>query len=287
MLNRKRFSNFADMKQNRIIASIFAAIPLLGYAWGQKGHDTVAHIAERHLTETTAAAIDTLLDGKSIVYWANWLDNASHTPEYEYSITWHYKNIDAGQTYDKAKTPKTGDIVSALEQQQLILADTTRTKEERALALKMVVHLYGDLHQPMHMGHKSDKGGNYWKLRWFRNYSNLHKIWDSNLVESGHKWSYTEWADQLDRATEAEAAGILAGGTPEKYARETYGICTAVYEATPEDSNLEYTYIADWTPTVERQLLKGGLRLADALNGLLDSGYTRPDSLNAETEDGE
>ena len=54
-----------------------------GLAWGQKGHDVTCAVAEKHLTKRAKRHIKKVLEGKSIVYWANWLDNASHTPEYE------------------------------------------------------------------------------------------------------------------------------------------------------------------------------------------------------------
>lgn len=263
------------MKLTKFLAGlILVTIPQQLAAWGQKGHDTTAFIAENHLTEKTKGEIDKLLDGKSIVYWSNWLDNASHTQDYEYSITWHYKNIDADRDYDKVKPFKTGDVVTALNEQLTVLSDTTKSKEERSLALKIVVHLFGDLHQPMHLGHASDRGGNYWNVRWFKNHTNLHSVWDSRLPEAAHKWSYTEWRDQIDRATPEEVVQILSPATPDNYGRETWSITTEIYNSTPKDSNLEYTYIADWTPTVERQFLRGGLRLADALNKVFDEKYT-------------
>ena len=119
---------------------------------GQKGHDTVAYIAEKHLSEAAADSVASLLDGKSPVYWANWLDNASHTPDYAYTKTWHYKNIDAGTPYDEAPTIKSGDVVSAAREQIAILADSVSTRSQKQLALKILIHLIGDMHQPMHMG---------------------------------------------------------------------------------------------------------------------------------------
>ena len=76
------------------VVAVMAAVALSAAAWSQKGHDVVAHIAERHLTPSTQAAVDSLLEGRHLVYWANWLDNASHTPEYAYTKTWHYRNVD-------------------------------------------------------------------------------------------------------------------------------------------------------------------------------------------------
>lgn len=239
---------------------------LYSFGWGQKGHDTVAYIAECHLSPDAKAAAEQLLDGKSIVYYANWMDNASHTPEYAYTKTWHYKNVDAGQSYESAPQNENGDIVEALEQQILILGDRTKTKEERALALKMIVHFLGDLHQPMHLGHATDLGGNRWMVRYFKNPKNLHSIWDSSLVESAHKWSYTEWQQQIDRASEEDISEILKSDNPNVWAQETLGIAQKVYDSTPQDTNIEYNYIAEWTPVIERQLLKGGLRLAYILN---------------------
>lgn len=251
---------------------LYTLIPLAlnCFGWGQKGHDVTAYIAEQHLSPTAMAAVDSLLDGKSIVYWSNWLDNASHRKDYAYTNTWHYKNIDEKQHYYDVKPFKTGDVVTAIKEQSAILSDTSKSKDERALALKILVHLYGDIHQPMHLGRASDRGGNYHKVRYFKQYTNLHSVWDSKLPEYGHKWSYTEWQQQIDRADAAETAAILSVSDPQDIGAETHAITVAVYENTPEDTNIEYDYIADWTPTVEKQFLRGGLRLANLLNSIFD-----------------
>lgn len=247
---------------------------LNAFGWAQKGHDTVAYIAQNHLTDTTKAAIDTLLDGKSIVYWANWLDNASHTDDYAYTKTWHYKNIDADQTFADAPDIPEGNIVGAICEQVELLVNESLPKDERALALKMVVHFLGDIHQPMHMGRATDRGGNSHSVTFFRKPSNLHSVWDYNILESGHAWSHTEWQEEIDRLTPEQQQAILEGGTPSKWGEETYLICKDIYDSTPEASNIEYNYIAKWTPVIENQLEKGGLRLADVLNSVFDPAYT-------------
>ena len=253
-----------------------ALCTLPSFGWSQKGHDTVAFIAENHLTPATKAAVDSLLDGKSIVYWSNWLDNASHTPEYAYSKTWHYKNIDADQSFRSAPLLPSGDIVRAINEQVAVLADTNMDNSRRALALKIVTHLLGDIHQPMHLGHASDRGGNSWTVKYFKQPTNLHSLWDSRLVESGHKWSYTEWQQQIDRATPAEQLVIISGNIDD-WARDTYIICGDVYAKTPKNTVISYDYIATWTPTVEQQLLKAGLRLARILNATLDPAVDQPE----------
>ena len=84
-------------------------------AWGPKGHDVVAYIAECNLTPEAAEKIDKILGGASMVYWANWLDSASHTPEYAYTATWHYANVDEGFTYETMTKNPDGDIVEAID----------------------------------------------------------------------------------------------------------------------------------------------------------------------------
>lgn len=250
---------------------ITTSIPVFG--WGQKGHDTTAAIAERNLTQTARDAIDSLLNGRSIVYWANWLDNASHTPEYAYTKTWHYKNVDAGVEFDEAPLLDSGDIVRALDAMIGVLQKADSSQEDRQLALKIIVHLLGDIHQPMHLGHASDRGANQIEVKFFDRVTNLHSVWDSSLPEAAHKWSYTEWVDQLDRATPAMKDEILYG-TPADWARETFDICSRVYDTTPAGTIISYDYIAKWTPIVETQFLKGGLRLADILNSIFDPAYS-------------
>ncbi|MCM1291031.1 MAG: S1/P1 nuclease [Prevotella sp.] len=263
------------MNKLYLTAAVALITSLSAGAWGQKGHDTTAFIAENHLTEKSRKAINELLDGKSIVYWANWLDNASHTAEYDYTKTWHYKNIDDGITFEDAPLNKKGDIVSALNKQIEILSNPKSSKEKKQLALKIVVHLLGDLHQPMHMGHATDLGGNRVPVYYFERKTNLHSAWDSSLPEAAHKWSYTEWQSQLDRVSDSEESEILNGNV-EDWAKETYKICTDVYRTTPENYTIKYDYIAQWTPIIEQQFLKAGLRLADILNKAFDSEYISP-----------
>lgn len=255
------------------IAMCMSVTSLCSYGWGQKGHDVTAFIAENHLTPTTLEKITELLDGKSMVYWANWLDNASHTPEYAYSKTWHYKNIDEGFEYEEAPLHKDGDIVRAINAQVKVLQDPKASKEDQQLALKILAHLMGDLHQPMHMGHASDLGGNRWTVNYFGRDSNLHSVWDSSVPESAHKWTYTEWNDQINRVTPEQVAEILEEGTAEKWGEETFHICKSIYALTPEGSKISYDYISTWTPVVENQFLKGGVRLADLLNSIYDPEY--------------
>lgn len=267
--------------RNRIFTTAAAAmLTISAFGWGQKGHDTTAFIAECHLTPAAKSAVEEILDGKSIVYYSNWADNACHTEPYAYTKTWHYKNIDEGQNYKNVKDIKEGTIVSALNQQIEILNNPNATKDQKWLALVLTVHFLGDIHQPMHMGRLSDRGGNRHNVKFFNSGTNLHSAWDSRLPESAHKWSYTEWQQNIDRVTPSQYALIVDGGTPYSWGEETYEIAKQVYQSTPEGTNIAYDYIADWTPIIEQQFLRGGLRLADILNEAFDPEYKGRNGMN-------
>lgn len=273
------------MKQLFVTIAAFT-VAMSSMAWGQKGHDTTCAIAQQHLTPAAAQRIAQIFDGKSIVYWSNWFDNAVHTPEYEYAKTWHYKNIDADQQYADVPPFETGDVVSALTElrQRLeafegtanVACDaaslTAQHPIDEATALKMFVHLMGDLHQPMHMGRATDLGGNRVTVKYFGREANLHGIWDTNLVESAHAWSHSEWVEEIDRPAacspeenEARRQEVVAGDF-NTWGEETYALARAVYDDTPQDTRVSYDYVAKWTPVIEQQFLRGGLRLAQQLN---------------------
>ena len=131
--------------------------------------------------------------------------------------------------------------------------------------LKMLIHLVGDMHCPMHTGRLSDIGGNQRPVLMFGRRTNLHSAWDSAILEAGHKWSYTEWQEQIDRLTDDEAA-LVQAGEPQDWLKETHAICVGIYEDSPEGTKISYDYVDKYTPVIEQQFVRGGYRLARLLN---------------------
>lgn len=240
-------------------------IPAITLAWGPKGHDTVAYIAEKHLSKKTLKKVTEVLDGHSLVYVANWMDNASHTDDYAYTKTWHYVNVDANEeSYAASAKEAKGDVVTAINDIVAALKSGKLTPEEEQANLMMLIHLVGDMHCPMHAGRKSDRGGNGTQVRYFGGQKKLHSVWDSEVVESAHRWSHTEWQYQVDRATPKEVKAMTQG-TPNDWIEETVVLARDIYDNSPSGVNLSYDYVAKYAPIIEQQFLKGGIRLAKLL----------------------
>ena len=249
-----------------IVVALLSYLPSFG--WGQKGHDVVAYIAECNLTPEAYQKVVKKLGDHSLVYYANWLDNASYSDQYRYTKTWHYANVDEGYTYDTMPKNEKGDVVTAINGIIAEIKSGKLSAEQENVRLRMLIHLVGDIHCPMHAGHLSDRGGNGVIVKFFNKETKLHSLWDTALVEAAHKWSYTEWEQQLNRHCTAEQKQKLAQGEAVDWLNESHAIATEIYKATPEKSKVSYDYIAYYAPVIEKQLLSGGLRLARILNEL-------------------
>ncbi len=250
-----------------LLTIVSLCVALNALAWGQMGHDVIAYIGEKNLTPKSATAIRELLEGRSLVYYANWMDNIRGTEEYRHTSSWHYRNVDEGETVESMPLNENGDVVRATEQMIADIKSGTLSREQERIAVMMLIHMVGDMHCPMHAGRLSDLGGNRHAVTFFGRKTNLHSIWDSALLEAAHKWSYQGWWEQLDVIDQASKAEIQQGEPLEWFA-ESVDAAVEIYAATPIDSELSYDYVTRFAPLVERQLLNGGLRLAQVLNDL-------------------
>lgn len=244
------------------------------YAWGPKGHDVVAAIAEQNLTKKAKKELNKLLDGRSIVYYSSWMDNIQNSPYWENGYnatkTWHYANVDKGHTYQTMQKNEKGDVITGL----VMLTDALMNRYDeltdsmRVDYVKMIVHMVGDLHCPMHAGRLSDLGGNRTKVKWFGSSTNLHSVWDSKMIDSARKWSYSEWVSHLDRKDRKFKKGVMRG-TYEEWFTATVENASEIYEYVERlgsNPNLSYQFVYDFSPMLEEQLLLGGYRLAYVLN---------------------
>lgn len=235
-------------------------------AWSKTGHRTTGEIAEQHLSRKARKAIDKLLNGQSLALVSTFGDDIKADRKYKNFSAWHYVNFPADKKYGDIAPSEYGDLITGIEKCIEIVKDENSAQEEKAFYLKFLVHLVGDLHQPMHVGRIEDKGGNDIQVQWFNRGSNLHKVWDLNMIED-YGMSYTELAASLPRITKAQKK-FIQQGTIYDWVEESQDIANELYESVEVGEKLYYRYSYVWWGTVEKQLQKGGLRLAKILNDL-------------------
>lgn len=240
-------------------------VPLHGLAWGPTGHRAVGLVAEQHLTNKARKAVARILGGESLAMSSTWMDDIRSDHAYDQTHDWHWVTVPDSSTYvQSAKNPE-GDVVEAIERMKAILRNDTTSIERKRSALRMLVHLVGDIHQPLHVGRGDDKGGNDFQVRWFKTGSNLHRVWDSGMIDE-RKLSYSELANSIDHASKADVRTWQHSSTVD-WTLEAAALRPQVYGA-EKGADIGYEYMYTNWPTVERQLLKAGIRLAGVLNEL-------------------
>jgi hypothetical protein len=263
-----------------IAATAVALIPSPTFAWGKTGHRVVAAIADTQLSGLARAHVEEILGpGESLDEAANWPDEMRSAPGDFWQKTatpWHYVTLN-GIIYDHA--PSEGDALEALNHFRGVLQDPDASRAAKQLALRFVVHLVGDLHQPLHVGKCCDKGGNDVKVTWFGKPTNLHAVWDSQLVDD-EQLSFTELATKLERHISNDDVIKWWDINPRDWISESGEIRDTLYPPpgtkpvkgakgkAKKIPDLSYDYIYKFHPVMERRLSQGGVRLAAYLNAL-------------------
>jgi hypothetical protein len=263
-------------------ATAFVLTPAPAFAWGKTGHRVVAAIADAQLSGLARAHVKEILgQAESLDEAANWPDEMRSHPSpfwQKTSTPWHYVTLN-GIIYDHA--PPEGDALEALNKYSAMLRDRGASLVNKQLALRFVVHIVGDLHQPLHVGKCCDRGGNDIKVKWFGRDLNLHSVWDSALVDE-QQLSFTEMTAKLQRHT--SNADVIAWWdiNPRDWMSESGQIRETIYPRSSKDPKkvpeLSYSYVYENTPIMERRLKQAGVRLAAYLNAL----YAEPQPLPAE-----
>ena len=236
------------------------------FSWGKTGHRIVGEIAQRNLDSKTLKAIRELAGDDDLSRLSTWPDEIRSNPKMGYTSPWHYVSIPNGKTYFDQKRNKEGDLVEALYRFEDTLRDPKETKEHKLEALKFLIHMTGDLHQPLHVGLAEDRGGNSIRVKWFKTETNLHSVWDEELVDF-EKLSFTEYSNYLNHFTKEEKEA-LEKGTYIDWSRESQDMRPQVYDfgGLSQNTNLGYEYNYKVKPLVELRLKQAGFRLAYVLN---------------------
>ena len=254
------------------LVAMLSCMPV-ALAWGPRGHRIVAGLAEAQLTPQARAAAQKLLALRGAHHLddvANWADALRDTDPALFRRTkrMHFVNFHSRDCiYNPPRDCRNGECaVAAIDKYSAILANRANLPAERAEALAFVVHFVGDIHQPLHADYRHDAGGNDFQVRWRGRGTNLHRVWDSLMLDSTHL-SAAQFTDRLA----AQRSHIATGGTPTRWAEESCRIDRddGVY---PSSRRIDAAYVDRELPIAEQRLREAGARLAALLNRDLGDG---------------
>ena len=290
---------------NRILALVAGLLALFAaarpaQAYWDYGHESVARIAWEQMRPDTRRQVAALLRQGRLLetpecpvatieqasLWADCIKPLGDRFAYVYS--WHYQNVDVCKPFDFKAACKDGNCVSAqIERNARLLADPKVPTRERLMALALLVHFVGDLHQPMHAGDHQDLGGN----RVAANYgivsgrANLHSIWDGWLAERAISTPPSGPSAILAQIPPAERERI-ASGTVEDWSREMWGKARDLAYKTlvgdpcgagpVERPTLTEAQVRELIPEVRADVLEGGIRLARLIDDALGPEHKAP-----------
>jgi hypothetical protein len=283
-----------------ILILLLAPSPAL--AWWEYGHQSVATIALLNVNPHTRAEIRRLLAQQRLLETptcpVRTIEEASVWPDciktlgerFSYAAPWHYQNVDVCRPFDQQSACRDGACVSAqIERNLRLLADRRLPTRERLMALAWVVHLIGDLHQPLHAGDRGDLGGNRFTASYgiIAGRTNLHAIWDGYLADRAISTPPGEPRGLLSTLSDADKAAMREGGVTD-WARESwqashdFAYGTAMADPCGPVPTQRPIITEEITqrliPIVRRQIERGGLRLARVLDEAFaaDSVWARP-----------
>ncbi len=247
---------------------LFVASP--AGAWGPQGHAIVAAIAQERLNPATLEILRMDFNINRLADVANWADQIkSQRTE---TRPWHYTNIPEGETlYVRRRDCPTGDCVTEkIREFASLLESRSRSRHERREALKFLIHFVADIHQPLHLGNKTDRGGNEIAVRVGDERTNLHAVWDHDLIHLDGK-SLVEYAAGLAGEISPAQAREWTGSGVVAWSQESRKL--ALESGYPidrdDDGRLTGRYLKKAEGIVVQQLKKAGVRLAYRLNQII------------------
>lgn len=233
--------------------------PSKSFAWGNKGHALVAEVAFNYMDKNTKKEVLKYLDGMTIEDAANWMDNVKGDHSYDFMRAYHYVNFDKGanvvETNGDNIIYQLNTTIKELQNKESLTNEQINTK------IKILFHLIGDLHQPLHVGYGADKGGNQMQVTFNGKGTNLHSLWDSGIIESkgitlqdclnSNKFCFF-------KLRKVKKINVI------KWSIESRNLLGQIYNTGGNKINEEY--VDSSVPLIENQILKAGIRLAGVLN---------------------
>ena len=274
------------------LAAVFV---LLGsqsaFSWGQLGHKTAAQIAWTFLDKETRSKVDQVLKGQSLPEVSVWADSARALPEWKFTIWYHFEKAPDNYTYldnlkrQDEKYRKLGGLLEALYVAEDMYKDASSNVTEKENAIKFLVHMIADIHQPLHTGRVEDNSGNKIPVKWLGLDVNLHQVWDSQMIYLGHK----DILEAKDEPTQIQAYSDYLmtkfkdlSVSPELFLRYDDWMHESMVpraDAYNFKDESEEKYTSRFINIVDLRIYLAGLRIAHTLNRIMN-GQSRPEPLN-------
>jgi hypothetical protein len=252
------------MKKIILCFALSVSISCQSLAWGPTGHRVTGLIASKYLNKKAQKALEKILAGQSLAMASTWMDEVRSDSNFNYMTDWHWVTIPEQQTYAQTVKNPNGDIIQTLERIISELKTKKMSAREQVQHIRILIHLIGDIHQPLHVGALHDKGGNDVKVMWFQTNSNLHRLWDSDIIDDT-RLSYTELAQSLNKPGEKEISDMQKTSVLD-WAQESQSYQKDVYNYGNGKLGYRYAYVN--YPIIRHRLLQAGVRLAGVLNNI-------------------
>jgi hypothetical protein len=287
-----------------VVAVCCVCLPGTALAWGADGHRTTGYIAQPLLSPVARTELLALMGEVDVPKWSTWMDEQRDRLKKELpgSNQWHYDDRPVcGGSVDKAEYCPNGDCASEQADRLMgVLADPDSPVEARRQAVLMLVHIIGDIHQPLHAGENHDQGGNQVRITLVGPLfpTNLHAVWDSDLVNMG-LWSGAAAARQGETMVRGNAKALASRfaadfpgwrkGTLDVWMEESRALSRRwVYDPLPNfqcglptqakgtgPMELPVAYLEGGRRLVPQQLARAGVRIAQVLNTTLEAAARR------------
>ena len=231
------------------------------FGWGHEGHRIVADIAQSQMNKNVIDSVKKYLGTMTFEMASNWMDDVRSDHYFDFMKPWHYINIEKGQTYnpnveDKNCITELLRVIKELNNRSLL------SYEQISTDIKILFHLIGDIHHPLHVGYCIDKGGNLTEVEFINKKSNLHKVWDTEIIQY-QSISTNTCINANSKLTNAEIEEIkkidVIG-----WMNESRAHLDNVYDF--KDGIIDKKYIDKNTVIIEKQLFEAGLRLGAVLS---------------------
>ena len=248
----------------KIFILLLLITPFYLFGWGKTGHRVVGEIAENNLTEEVREKVRDLLDGHSLANASTWADEMRSNSKFDKYSSWHYINLPIDKEYDEI--PSTANnVITQISKAIEVLNSPLANREVKQFYLKYLIHMVGDLHQPLHTGREEDWGGNKIQVNFkgrkgAENWTNLHDLWDAGIIDD-YKMSYTEYATKLMDIKKLD----FPQGNALEWSKESHSFVPKIYETTA-GSYLSYDYVYEVLPIIDQRLYQAGIRLSTILN---------------------